>query len=133
MTSTIPHQILCPSAPASSGAALLGLVNTDGKIAFLPDLMPIDAEFLALAEEGRPLGQRFRFTHKCVKSACGYWSNSKCNVLDNVREHIDFQEETTFPDCAIRPQCRWFLQEGVQACRICPLIKTDMSAMVAAY
>jgi len=38
-------------------------------------------------------------------------------VLTEVTEDL--------PRCSIRPQCRWFRQEGPAMCRRCPQIVTD--------
>jgi hypothetical protein len=34
------------------------------------------------------------------------------------------------PECSIRPQCRWHLQSGDNACRACPEVITDTGAEV---
>jgi len=32
---------------------------------------------------------------------------------------------SALPRCAIRPRCRWFRQEGREACLRCPLVATE--------
>ena len=33
----------------------------------------------------------------------------------------------TLPPCGIRPTCRWFLQAGADACRVCPYVVTHIT------
>jgi len=122
---------LCPSAPAKSGALLLGLVNEAGEVSMLHQKMPVDDEFLDIAREGRPLNERFRFASPCATKGCANWSGHHCMVLDIARQFTDLQPvaSETLPACAIRPECRWFAQDGAAACGICPKIRTSFGEL----
>ena len=89
--------------------------------------MLVDDEFLEIAREGRPLNERFRFASPCATKGCANWSGHHCMVLDIARQFTDLQPVTseTLPACAIRPECRWFAQDGAAACQMCPKIKTS--------
>lgn len=118
--------VLCPSARCEPGAILLGLVLPDGRVAFAHDRIVVDAGFVEAAAEGRPAEQRFRFAAPCARGACRQWTGTRCGVIDAVTDHLGATEATgALPECAIRPQCRWYGQSGPAACGACPLITTD--------
>lgn len=118
-------KIMCPSSKAQKGAQLLGVRQEDGKVAILPQTLMIDESFISEANKVKPAEQRFRFTNKCIESGCAQWTGSRCGVADkivSVLAHLPIEEE--LPQCAIRPDCRWFRQNGVNACKICPFVIT---------
>lgn len=119
--------LACPSAPATPGAGLLGVLGRDGKIAHLRTLMQVDAEFLAAARAAGPPEARMRFTHQCETSACRQWTGTSCGVITRVLQAMG---PGTIPPgpaqpCPIRGTCRWFAQEGPVACAACAEVLTD--------
>ena len=120
------HKATCPSAEPKAGAVLLGIVKQDGKVAMLSQRLEIDDSFIESAVQGRELGQRFRFASSCSTQGCANWSGHHCMVLDIARQlaHIEPLDSALLPVCSIRDTCRWFMQDGAEACRICPKINT---------
>ncbi len=119
--------VLCPSSRCEPGAILLGVVQADGRVGFLKQLMVVDQEFADIAREGRAPEKRFRFSSPCLKAACKQWTGSRCGVIDDVSECVgDDQRLDGLPECSIRPQCRWYRQNGAEACSVCPLVVTDL-------
>lgn len=119
--------ILCPSSRCESGHLLLGVVQADGTVGFLAERMPVDDEFVAVARRGRRPEKRFRFASKCAESGCRQWTGSSCGVIEEVFDAVpEHHRRSELPDCSIRPQCRWFGQEGEAACGVCPLVITDL-------
>ena len=122
--------VLCPSAPPQAGALLLGRFTEEGSLAFAAKPLPVTASFLAAAEATGDIGKRFRFASRCTQSACSRWQNGKCSVgmaAARVAEQQKLEKPPDLPACVIRPQCRWFAQEGAAACRICPHVVYDMN------
>lgn len=119
------REALCPSAPCEPGAILLGVVQRDGTVGYIQPQMRIDEEFVARATPGRSPGTRFRFAQPCVEGRCGYWTGSRCGVADTV---VEWKGETDepLPRCSIRRDCQWFSQSGPSACRVCPLVMTEV-------
>jgi hypothetical protein len=119
-------RVLCPSAPAEVNAILVGVVQPDGSVAFIKDRIEVTREFLDIADKGRPLENRFRFSSTCLESACKQWANGGCSVPERLAYMMPRSDasDAPLPSCSIRSQCRWFDQRGADACRICPMVIT---------
>jgi hypothetical protein len=118
----------CPSAPCESGATLLGVVGSQGRVGYLTPPLTIDDDFVATARRGRSPEKRFRFAAPCVEERCAQWTGSRCGVIDAVIANPlprPDDEAGGLPRCSIRSACRWFAQSGTDACRVCPLVITD--------
>jgi hypothetical protein len=118
----------CPSSVASPGATLLGMVNDSGVLGYIETPVEIDESFIEQAGEGAELERSFRFSSKCIKTGCGQWQDGQCGVIKKVMSlnpdwHLNNPQ---LPSCSIRPTCRWFSQEGANACSYCPYVVTNM-------
>jgi len=122
--------IMCPSHRCKPGSRLLGIRQEDGTVAILPTALPIDQDFIDKVT-GADLPapeQRFRFTNKCVENGCNQWTGKGCGVVEQVVKFLDLvPANEVLPACSIRPRCRWFLQKGKDACKICPYIPTEVT------
>lgn len=122
-----PSRPLCPSAqPDWPGARMIGVVGGTperAEVKFLDQPVPPTKELLALAEPLQPT-EVFRFTAPCVAAACAHFGEGRCRLGSKI---IRLLSETTseLPSCAIRPQCRWWSQEGPSACLRCPQVVTQ--------
>jgi hypothetical protein len=122
-----PPELLCPSSRGYPGTSVL--IGVVGGTPEAPRITPTGAalevtpELLALAAPVSPT-EVFRFASSCQGCACPHFSNDACQLA--VRS-VEILSEVTakLPHCAIRPQCRWFRQEGPAICRRCPQIVTD--------
>jgi hypothetical protein len=73
----------------------------------------------------------FRFAAPCAGHQCGNFDADRCSLADRIREHLAAVAERA-PPCAIRKECVWWHQQGVQACTRCPQIITTNFAPSAA-
>jgi hypothetical protein len=123
--------ILCPSWKCEPGASLIGIVLPNGTVAFSKERIVIDDAFVQIARQGRSPEKRFRFSSTCKRAACIQWADNRCGIADlvaNVHQSRTVSVEPfELPECPIRPQCRWHLQRGDDACRVCPEVITDMA------
>src|SRR6266436_4777410 len=55
-------------------------------------------------------------------SGC-HFDGTDCPLATRLVQLIPAVVES-LPACRIRPHCRWFLQEGSAACRVCPQVVT---------
>ena len=127
---------LCPSAqPQMDGARLLGVVaQTDEgpRVAYLRESVAVDA---ALLKQTRavPATQVLRVAAPCEQKRCAHFDGSDCRLAERIVHFLPAVVET-LPACIIRAHCRWFRQEGSEACMRCPQVVTstvDPSTVVA--
>lgn len=123
------NSIQCPSNKCKPGSKLLGVRQEDGTVSILPEPLPIDDNFIStVRNDPTEPEQKFRFTNKCVESGCAQWNGKGCGVIDQVIQYLEhIPQNSSLPRCAIRPSCRWFLQRGADACKICPYIITEIT------
>lgn len=121
------EKIMCPSAKGKQGSLLLG-VRQNGSISILPHALQMDEQFIKKANETAPAEQNFRFANKCVEGGCKQWTGSRCGVADKMIGFLDkvIASDQLIP-CSIRNRCRWFLQNGNEACNICPYVITEIT------
>ena len=123
--------MLCPSSKCKDGAQLLGIVKEDGHVDMLKEAIPIDQNFVDIANSGRLPEMRFRFADKCIKTGCKQWTGERCGVIDNVIHQIEnLVQVSPLPECSIRMDCRWFDQSGADACKVCPYVITEVTEMM---
>jgi hypothetical protein len=119
---------LCPSYTCAEGAALIGIIGSEGRVQYLGTPLTVDRRFVAEATEGRPPEQRFRFAAPCAKTACAHWADAECKVVElALAASAKLADDSggvpdALPACAIRSECRWFAQRGRDACDVCPSI-----------
>jgi len=119
---------LCPSArPEMDGAVIFGVVGgtvPEPRVAHLVQPLPVTDELLALAAPASPL-QVFRTAAPCAASACMHLAQNRCRLVARIVDELPAAVDG-LPACRIRPMCRWWQQEGRDACLRCPLIVTEM-------
>jgi hypothetical protein len=118
---------LCPSAPPEmEGAMVFGVVGGTAqapRLAHLIQPLPVTDELLALAEPASPRAV-FRTAAPCAASACLHFAQGTCRLASRIVEELPAAVDG-LSACRIRPSCRWWQQEGKDACLRCPLIVTE--------
>jgi hypothetical protein len=118
--------IHCPSAQPAADAVVFGVVNgppADRRIGYLTEPQPATEQILALAGPATP-GQVFRMAAPCMGNTCKHFDDGACSLVKRVVASFD-PVVSGVPPCRIRPTCRWFRQEGRDACLRCPQVVTD--------
>jgi hypothetical protein len=70
-----------------------------------------------------PPTQVLRIAAPCQEKACCHFDGADCRLAVRLVQLLPHAGET-LPACQIRPDCRWFQQEGKAACYVCPQIVT---------
>lgn len=120
---------MCPSHRCKLGSSLLGIRQGNGTIAILPQALSIDEDFIdKVKQHPIPPEQRFRFTNKCIDKGCRQWNGKGCDVVERVVSFLNIiPQNKELPKCSIRNKCRWFVQKGLDACKICPYVLTEIT------
>lgn len=118
---------LCPSAqPEWEGAVAIGVVGGTAEEPRLQPLehpLPVTKKLLALSKPVRPT-EVFRFAAPCLCNGCSHFSDANCGLATKIVQLVRPATDA-LPECDIRPSCRWFGQEGREACMRCPRIVTN--------
>lgn len=124
------RELSCPSSrPEIRGAALFGVVGgsvEEPRVTYLPKPLPASAEVLNLVGDVAPT-EVFRFVGPCVGDACSNFESGRCQLASRIIRLLPIVT-SDLPECSIRPQCRWWAEEGVAACMRCPQVATDSFA-----
>jgi hypothetical protein len=59
-----------------------------------------------------------------VTSGCRHFKGNACTLAHRIVDGLA-PVVNALPPCQIRPTCRWFRQEGRNACLRCPQVITD--------
>jgi hypothetical protein len=87
-------------------------------------VQPVTADLVALAAPVRPT-EVFRFAAPCVGHACAHFAGGDCGLVQRAVRRLPVVT-SALPPCRIRPDCRWWQQEGVAACMRCPQVVTTL-------
>ena len=120
------RKILCPSAqPEMTGSVAFGVVGGTAeqpRVTWIEKPVPVTEEILALTGEVPPT-QVLRIAAPCQESKCCHFDGTDCNLATKLVQLMPAVSQS-LPPCRIRPDCRWFIQEGRAACAVCPQIVT---------
>src|SRR5262249_29548856 len=117
---------LCPSAqPSIDGSVVFGVIDstTDGpRVSYLVEAQPVTDEIVALAG-AFARAEIFRFGAPCAGPACRHYNGTDCRLATRIVQLLP-PVVSGLPPCGLRPDCRWWQQEGKAACLRCPQIVT---------
>jgi len=117
----------CPSAqPEMEGVIVFGVVGGSTKeprVSYLTERLPVTPELLALTGAVQP-AEVFRFGAPCAGTGCRHFDGDSCRLASKLVQLAPPAGTPTLPACSLRPDCRWWRQEGKAACMRCPLVVT---------
>jgi hypothetical protein len=120
------HRLLCPSAPAESeGGVAFGVVGGTARaprVGYLAQTVPVNADLLNLAGPVAPT-EVFRFAAPCAEHACQHFDGERCGLARRIVQQLP-EVVPALPVCRVRSECRWWQQEGRDACLRCPQVVT---------
>src|SRR5437868_15401460 len=129
MTSQVKSacELLCPSAqPDWSNSIAIGVVSGSAhepRTTNFPNAVPVGEKLLALSEPVNPT-EVFRFAAPCICNGCAHFQDQEGSLITKIVQLFPAVVDH-LPACPIRPQCRWWKQEGRAACLRCPQVVTD--------
>lgn len=118
--------MLCPSAqPSMAGSMAFGVVRgsaDEPRVTWIERPVPVTEDLLALTGPVPPT-QVLRIAAPCQEGACCHFDGTDCRLATRLVQ-LMLPVVDSLPPCRVRPDCRWFLQEGKGACVRCPQIVT---------
>src|SRR6266571_2488886 len=118
--------LLCPSAqPEMVGSRVLGVVGGTidaPQLSYVNELLPVTEQLLTRTAPMKPT-EVLRFAASCEEKACRHFNDAHCCLATRIVQILPAVTES-LPACVIRPECRWYQQEGRAACLRCPQIVT---------
>lgn len=121
--------LMCPSAqPEMEDSRVLGVVGGTPEapeVAYLNDFLPVTEEVLAMAGTVKPT-QILRFAAPCQEKKCCHFDGKNCQLVTRIVQILPAVTDG-LPACLIRASCRWFQQEGRDACYRCPQVVTYLA------
>lgn len=117
--------LTCPSAqPDMVDARVFALVAGSAdrpQLAYLKAGVNLDpATVSALGETAR---HALRYAARCENSGCSHHDGQRCGLGRRITQQLDAVVDA-LPLCQIRPSCRWYRENGREACLRCPQVVT---------
>ena len=101
---------------------VIGGTVEEPRVGYLDVPQPATGDLLSRAGEFMPT-EIFRFAATCAGNACVHFDGTNCRLASRIVELVPIVV-AVLPACRVRPECRWWLQEGKEACFRCPQIVT---------
>jgi len=121
-------RLMCPSAqPEMDDSVVLGVLQDtpDGRrLAWIEQAQPVTPELLSITREVDPRNV-LRFAARCEEKKCVHFDGEDCQLATRIVQILPRAVEV-LPPCSIRPECRWYQQEGKAACYRCPEVITHL-------
>jgi len=132
--------LTCPSGqPDMQDAHIFGVIAgtpAQPRVAYLKKKAEVTADMLADLGDVDPT-RVFRYSARCENGRCAQYEDGRCSLARRIVAHLE-PVVADLPSCQIRATCRWFKEEGGEACLRCPqvvtLVPSDQNALrMAAY
>jgi hypothetical protein len=123
----IDNSSLCPSARSDwEGSKIFGVVGGEVESPKVNYFKQARSPIESIDKlNGRVTPEEvFRIAAPCAEKSCQHFDGQDCRLVMRVVEKLPVVAEN-LPPCAIRRECRWWLQEGGSACMRCPQVITD--------
>jgi len=116
--------IQCPSAMEDNEDALVfGVVGGTAErpqVAYLTAPQPLTQEIRQLCSPATP-AEVLRIATPCVRYRCIHFEAENCTLAQRIIRILPPVVDQ-IPACKLRPDCRWWVQEGKAACLRCPQV-----------
>lgn len=121
-------ELMCPSAqPDLRNGVVVGVVGgtvREPRVAYLKDPLRVNETVLELASPVKPT-EVFRLAAPCANEGCRHFDGASCRLARRIVDLLD-TVVPGLPSCHLRSTCRWWKQEGADACLRCPQIVTEL-------
>jgi hypothetical protein len=116
----------CPSSqPSVDGARVFGVIGGTvdrPHVAYLEKGVEVTPDLMEEIGDIDPK-RVFRFSGQCKNGACVQFRNGHCRLGQDI-VHMLKPVVAQLPACTIRATCRWYAENGRDACLRCPQVVT---------
>jgi hypothetical protein len=127
--------LLCPSAqPEMTGPRLIGVVERTSagpRVIYLNEVVTVTKEVLDETQPAPPAAI-FRIAATCEERSCTHFNGVRCQLATRIVDLLPPVVDR-LPSCSVRSACRWFHQEGGEACVRCPQVVTESQTASPEY
>jgi hypothetical protein len=124
----VTSSLLCPSARSNKqDNRVFGIIGGTVEVPEVNYLKEPQwpAEYMARLSDTKITPEEvFRIASPCEEKGCKHFDGRDCQLVVRVVEQLTSVSES-LPACAIRRDCRWWRQEGKNACMRCSQVVTD--------
>jgi len=121
------EDLVCPSAPPVwDGARVFGVVLgtvAEPRVSYLTQVQPLSPELVELTRPVSP-AEVFRIAAPCAMHRCQHFAKGCCQLVSRTITHLEPVQDK-LPPCMIRMSCRWWKEQGKEACYRCPQVVTN--------
>ncbi len=117
---------LCPSTSTENATRVIGVVRAgdDGpRVAYAAGSVGFTDELRSLVEPV-DAAEVLRLAGPCAERRCAHHVDDRCSLGERAVSMLPVVVQRA-PRCSIRSHCRWFGEQGVEACLRCPAIVTS--------
>jgi hypothetical protein len=93
------------------------------RVVYLSEIVEADEAVLASTGDVSPT-EVLRLAGDCHASQCVHFGDGRCHLASRVARMLPAVVDV-LPICTIRASCRWYAQEGRDACLRCPQVVTE--------
>lgn len=115
------RKLTCPAAAQDDAIDTFGFFRSDeGRVEFYAELIPLPEVLRGDRETPNPI-DRMRLSAPCLTRKCVHWTGGSCRLGNAVAE-VGRRTQSGQPACAVRSDCRWFAENGGEACKSCAFL-----------
>jgi len=111
--------MLCPSHTVYEGESVIGRCSEVGDIQMFERPLPLPESARSVLAE-RDAMRSTRFNGECIEDECVHWDDG-CRLGRRLASRVQPEDPVLNP-CPIRVSCRWFSENGSDACRACRFV-----------
>jgi hypothetical protein len=115
----------CPSSqPDRKGSRIFGVMKgpaEERRVGYLSQTLAPDQDVFDVFRAEQPT-ELFRIAAPCANSGCKHFDGA-CTLAQRIVAMLPPVVDN-LPACQIRSTCRWYVQEGGDACLRCPQVAT---------
>jgi hypothetical protein len=118
--------VSCPSAqPDMEDARVFGVIGGSEeslRVSYLRESPVLDEKLVRRLGVVQPT-LVFRFAARCEEARCAHFDGQHCTLAQRIVETLEPVVDA-LPPCIIRASCRWYAEQGAEACFRCPQVVT---------